>query len=131
MIVAIDVGLKRIGVAFGYNGEICIPQNAVLRKNRNQASNDIKKILDENEAKILVVGLPKGASSEEEMERRIKHFVKLIDFSGEIEYIDESFTSIEANEVYHSRKKDGKLDSISAMIILQRYFERLKISFQG
>ena len=60
------------------------------------------------------------------MERRIKHFVSLLDFGGEIVFVDESFSSFEANElkVANTRKKDGKLDSLSAMIILQRFFEK-------
>lgn len=124
MIVALDIGLKRIGLAFGYEGKIALPQNAILRKNRKQAASDLKKILDENQAELLVVGLPKGGSSEEEMQRRIEHFVKLIGFEGKILYIDESFTSKEAQELYHSKKKDGRLDSLAAMLILQRYFEQ-------
>ena len=114
MIVAIDIGLKRIGIAFGYDNGVIIPQNAVLRKNRNQAANEIKEILIQNNAKILVVGLPLGGSTEDEMRRRITHFVGLINFNGEIVYVDESFTSKEASQfcVANSRKKDGKLDSL-------------------
>lgn len=126
MIVALDIGLKRIGVAFGYENKIAIPQNAVLRKNRNQAALEISKILKENNCEILVVGVPIGGNCEEEMKRRIQHFVSLLDFGGEIVFVDESFSSFEANElkVANTRKKDGKLDSLSAMIILQRFFEK-------
>lgn len=124
MIVAVDVGLKRIGVAFGINN-IAIPQMPILRKNRNQASKDLEKILHSVNAKILVVGLPKGFSSEDEMCKRIKHFISLLKFNGEIEYIDESFSSVEASNFYdfNFKNKDGKLDSIAAMVILQRYFK--------
>ena len=57
------------------------------------------------------------------MKRRVVHFVSLLGFDGEVIYIDESFSSIEASHlgVANQRKKDGKLDSLSAMIILQRY----------
>lgn len=128
MIVAIDVGLKRIGVAFGYENGVIIPQNAVLRQNRKQASNKIREILAENNAKTLVVGVPLGGSSEDEMRRRIEHFVGLVGFEGEVVYVDESFTSVEASElgVANTRKKDGKLDSLSALKIAQRYFESKK-----
>ena len=44
MVVAIDVGLKRIGVAFGYENGVIIPQNAILRRNRNQAAHQIAQI---------------------------------------------------------------------------------------
>ena len=126
-IVAIDVGLKRIGIAISPDSKIALPSTPVLRKNRNQAAREVSQFLQTQNAKTLVVGLPKGGSSEEEMSRRIRHFVSLLEFDGEICYIDESFSSFEADELreFSSRKKDGKLDSLSAMIILQRYLEIL------
>ena len=42
----IDVGLKRIGLAIALDGKIVIPQDAILRKNRNQAARDVKHFLD-------------------------------------------------------------------------------------
>ena len=126
-IIAIDVGLKRIGIAISPDSKIALPSTPILRKNRNQAASEISQILKTQNAKILVVGIPKGGSSEEEMSRRIRHFVSLLEFKGEIKFIDESFSSFEADELreFSSRKKDGKLDSLSAMIILQRYLEIL------
>lgn len=128
MIACIDVGLKRIGIALGYKNGVIVPINAVLRQNRNQAAKDVKYILDEWNVKKLIVGIPLGGNSEDEMRRRISHFVNLLDFNGEIVFFDESFSSVEAGEfgVANHKKKDGKLDSLSAMVILQRYFDSLK-----
>ena len=125
MIVAIDVGLKRIGVAISPDSKTALPSSPILRKNRNQAATQVSEFLKTQNAKTLVVGIPKGGSSEEEMSRRIRHFVSLIEFKGEIKFVDESFSSLEADELreFSSRKKDGKLDSLSAMIILQRYLK--------
>lgn len=125
MICAIDVGLKRIGLAFLLNN-IPIPQNPILRKNRNQAASEISQILEQNKATKLIVGIPKGGSSFEQMQRRIKHFVSLINFSGEIYYVDEYGSSQEAKQLMSSKdKRDGKLDSLSASIILQRWLDSL------
>lgn len=128
MVACIDVGLKRIGIALGYKNGVIVPINAVLRQNRNQAAKDVKYILDEWSVKKLIVGIPLGGNSEDEMRRRISHFVNLLDFNGEIVFFDESFSSVEAGEfgVANHKKKDGKLDSLSAMVILQRYFDSLK-----
>lgn len=125
MVVAIDIGLKRIGVAFGYENGVIIPQNAILRRNRNQVAHQIAQILEQNRAQKLIVGVPLGGPSEDEMRRRIAHFVGLIGFDGEIIYIDESFSSFEAMSlgVADLKKKDGKLDSLAAMKILERFFE--------
>ena len=127
MIVALDIGLKRIGVAISPNNKTTLPSTPILRKNRNQAAREVSEFLKQNGAKILVVGIPKGGGSEEEMSRRIKHFVNLVEFSGEIKFIDESFSSVEANDLrnFSTRKKDGKFDSLAAMIILQRYLNEL------
>ena len=123
-LASIDVGLKRIGVAICLDGKIVIPQNAILRKNRNQAARDVKTFLEEWEIEKLIVGLPKDAESSEEMERRIKHFVSLLDLKIEVVYQDEQSSSIEAKELtmgQFKHKKDGKLDSIAAKIILERW----------
>ena len=120
----IDVGLKRIGTAICLDEKIVIPQNAILRKNRNQAASDVSDFLKEWEIEKLVVGLPKGSSSEEEMERRIKHFVSLLKLEIPVVYQDEQGSSFEAKEMTRGQfrhKKDGKIDSVSAKIILERY----------
>ena len=122
---SIDVGLKRIGVALCLDGSIVFPQEAILRKNRNQAARDVVSFLIEWEIGRLVVGLPKGGSSQDEMERRIKHFVSLLELENiEVVYQDEQGSSVEAKEMTQGifrHKKDGKIDSIAAKIILERW----------
>ena len=119
-IMAIDVGLKRIGVALAV-GQTVMPQTPVLRKNRNQAARDVSAVLREYGAKKLVVGVPLGGSSEDEMRRRIAHFVSLLEFDGDVVYQDEAMSSFEASEIYADGRRDGRLDSIAAMINLKRY----------
>jgi putative Holliday junction resolvase len=125
-LASIDVGLKRIGVAICLDGNIVMPQNAILRKNRNQAARDVNTFLEEWEIEKLIVGLPKDAASSEEMERRIKHFVSLLDLDIDVVYQDEQSSSIEAKELtmgIFKHKKDGKIDSIAAKIILERWLK--------
>ncbi len=126
-LASLDIGLKRIGVAFCFDGKVVLPQNAILRRGRKQAARDVSLLLKEWDIKKVIVGLPKGGSSEEEMERRIKHFVSLLDIEGiELEYIDESFSSYEAKEQMRGtvkQKRDGRVDSIAAKIILERYLK--------
>ena len=127
--IAIDLGLKRIGLAYSAHKDLVTPLPAVERKNRNQASRDVKKVLDEWEADAVVIGIPMGGSSEDEMRRRVAHFMNLVDFKGDIFYQDEAGTSIEAENMIKGEIKytrDGRIDSISAMIILQRYLSSIK-----
>lgn len=127
-IASLDVGLKRIGVATCLSGSVVMPSSAILRKNRNQAARDVKAFLDEWDIDTLVVGLPKGGSSEEEMDRRIRHFVGLLQLPDtiSIHYQDEQGSSFEAKEQTKGiikHKRDGRIDSMAAKIILERWIE--------
>ncbi|MEA3523484.1 MAG: Holliday junction resolvase RuvX [Campylobacterota bacterium] len=126
--LSIDLGLKRIGVAYSPDGKMVSPLKAIERKNRNQAASEVKALLLEWDAKALVIGIPIGGSSEEEMRRRVAHFLNLVDFSGKIFYQDESDSSIEAESLMKGDikyRRDGRVDSIAAMIILKRYLKVL------
>jgi len=127
--IAIDLGLKRIGLAYSAHKDIVTPLSAVIRKNRNQASDEVRAIIKEWEADAVVIGIPLGGSSEDEMKRRIAHFMNLVDFDGEVFYQDEAGSSKEAEALMKGEIKqirDGRVDSISAMIILQRYLRTLR-----
>ena len=123
----LDIGLKRIGVAICLDETIVLPQDAIIRRNRKQASKDTRDFLLEWEIDSLIVGIPKDGSSSEEMRRRIEHFVSLIDLNDiEIIYQDEQGSSYEAKELTMGQfrhKRDGKIDSIAAKIILERYLK--------
>ena len=126
--LAIDLGLKRIGLAYSAHKDLVTPLQAIIRKNRNQASDEVKKAIKEWEIDSIVIGIPLGGSSEDEMRRRITHFMGLVDFKGEVFYQDEAGSSKEAEALIKGEIKqirDGRVDSISAMIILQRYLRTL------
>jgi putative Holliday junction resolvase len=125
-IIALDVGLKRIGVAYTPNGSVVVPLKPIFRKNRNQAAKEVSTLLKEWGAEILVVGVPK---TNPEMEMRIRHFVSLISFQGEIIFVDESFTSciVEENMKGQIRyRRDGRVDSLAAKEILEGFLNREK-----
>ncbi|MDE6885724.1 MAG: Holliday junction resolvase RuvX [Helicobacteraceae bacterium] len=119
--IALDFGLKRLGLAWNCNG-IILPLPAIIRKNRNQAANELDKVLETKKAKILVIGV-----ANDEMQKRVEYFIGLLKFSGEIVFVDENLSSKEADEhikeMNNSRilRKNGVIDSISATIILKRY----------
>jgi len=123
-IVAIDLGLKRIGLAYSADPNFVTPLNAIERRNRNQASAEVKAVLAEWSADTVVIGIPMGGSSEDEMRRRVAHFMNLVDFDGPVYYQDESHSSLEAEASMKGmikQKKDGRIDSIAAKIILERW----------
>lgn len=128
-VASIDIGLKRIGVAIAI-GDVVVPQDAIVRKNRDQASSEVDRFLQEFKIETLIVGVPFGGSSEGEMIRRVRHFVSLLKFDREIFFQDESFSSFEAKKELTNlnikQKRDGRVDSISAKLTLQRWLDRAK-----
>jgi len=126
---SIDIGLKRIGIALCFDSKTVIPQIAILRKNRNQAANDLNTFLKKWEIEKLIVGIPRDGSSSAEMQRRIEHFVSLLQLKIPVYYQDEQGSSLEAKELMMGeikQKRDGRVDSIAAQIILERYLASLR-----
>ena len=126
-LASIDVGLKRIGVAICLASNIVTPQNAIIRKNRNQAANDVNAFLKEWEIEKLIVGFP---SASIDMQNRINHFVSLLELKIPYEFCEENMSSIEAEDLIKGEikyKRDGRIDSLAAKIILERYLTK-KIS---
>lgn len=123
-LAAIDVGLKRIGVAICLTSDIVTPQSAILRKNRDQAARDVNIFLKEWEIEKLIVGFP---SASEDMQKRIKHFVGLLELKIPFEFQEENMSSIEAEDLIKGEikyKRDGRVDSIAAKIILERFLAK-------
>ena len=137
IVIALDVGLKRIGVAKAVCGiPLCL--TPILRQNRNQAANAVNTLIKEAKADVLVVGIPTKDNAEPlsaddpiaHMQRRIKHFVGLLALPDSIQvvFIDEAFSSKEALEKLEDKKmrknahsKNGTLDSRAALVILERF----------
>ena len=123
-LASIDVGLKRIGLAICLTSDIVIPQTAILRKNRNQAAADVNIFLKEWEIEKLIVGFP---SASIDMQNRINHFVSLLDLKIPYELQEENMSSIEAEDLIKGEikyKRDGRIDSIAAKIILERFLAK-------
>ena len=121
------MGLKRIGIAICLTSDIVTPQTAILRKNRNQAARDVNIFLKEWEIEKLIVGFP---SSSIDMQNRINHFISLLQLTIPYELQEENMSSIEAEDLIKGEikyKRDGRIDSLAAKIILERYLTK-KIS---
>ncbi len=126
VLAAFDVGLKRVGVALAFKG-VVLPQDPIFRKNRNQAANEAALFLKNWSVDRLIVGLPTGSEDSLTMQKRVKHFISLINFDKEICYVDEYGSSLEAKELMRGKikqKRDGKIDSLAAVVILNRYLSQ-------
>ncbi|CRF50955.1 Putative Holliday junction resolvase YqgF [Helicobacter heilmannii] len=129
MIMACDIGLKRIGLAMGVQG-VVLPLEPILRTSRKQASTELQALLESKKPSCLVVGLPPKHYAD--TRKRVLHFVGLLNFAPLV-FVNEGNTSLDALEHTHHLKaqkrqnarKDGKLDSLAACEILKRYQEML------
>ncbi|MEQ8153446.1 MAG: Holliday junction resolvase RuvX [Clostridiaceae bacterium] len=132
-ILGLDIGTKTVGVAvsdpLGFTAQGI---TTVARKNYNYDIAEIKKLYDEYQAEIIVVGLPKNMNGTlgEAAERTYKFCEKLTaSFNPRIEYWDERLTTTAAHramlEADLSRNKRKKIvDKIAAALILQGYLDK-------
>ena len=134
-IIGLDLGTKTLGVAVSDKwGFIASFYKTIFFESEDYESliPIVKDLLDEFQTKVVVLGLPKnmdnslGFASE-----RSINFKKLLEDNLNIEVIleDERLSSVEANNVLikgdvSRKKRKGKVDSVAASIILQRYLDR-------
>ena len=129
-ILSLDVGRKRIGMAISDAlGITAQPLETLIRKNKKNDFEGIKKIAANMNVSKIVVGLPLNMNGTEgPMSKETYDFVNKL--KGEvdlpIEFWDERLTTMEAERVLLqadlSRKKRKKLDDkLAAQLILQSY----------
>jgi putative Holliday junction resolvase len=136
-VAALDLGARRIGVAFSNSGRtIASPWGTIERS--GDAARDLSAIVDavrEIEAAVVVVGLPlslsgaagpaaRAALGEAEALR-----VALEPSGIAVETADERFTTVEAQRALAAAGRRGKaarqvVDSAAAMLLLQSWLDR-------
>ncbi len=130
-VLAFDFGLKRIGVAVGQS-LTKNPKPLPLLNAQDGAPkwDQVKKLIDEWQPQLLVVGLPVHMDgAEQDVTRFAKRFGNRLNgrFHLPVEWVDERLTSYEAELMLEdlnfgqSNEKIG-VDSVSAMLILEQYF---------
>lgn len=131
-IIAIDYGLKRIGIAIS-------DESQILAFGLNTISNleiisFLREIIEKENVNILVIGKPlQKNNSPSEIESSIILFIKKLSINFPqiiIKRYDERFTSLIAKKTIieggikkMKRRNKDLVDKISATIILQSYLE--------
>lgn len=128
VLLALDVGERRIGVAKADSiGRIATPLTTLQVDGTEVVA--LQRLLLENDATGLVVGLPRNMSGEPTQQTAlVRQFVqnRLQAFELPIAYQDESLTSVAAEQELQKRKKPyqkGDVDALAATYILQDYME--------
>lgn len=139
-LLGIDYGTRRIGVAV--SDELGITARALCTIVRKTLGSDLEKIAGiarEKEVQAVVIGYPRRLNGREGVEcERVSRFARRLEESCGLPVIaeDESFTSKDAEEILleanMSRKKRKEvIDRVSAMLILQKYLDKLNCGKVG
>ena len=132
-ILSIDYGLKRIGLAISDESRsFAFPCGVIENKNFHFVLLNIKKIIDEKNINLVIVGMPynmnKENTTKSEVMVLVEKFVNKLQESINIpvETIDERLSSFSAEEKLKesglSAKKSKKfIDTEAARLILEEY----------
>ena len=120
-ILAIDFGLKKVGLAIGNTlTKTSMPINTIFYKSKQELFNLLEKHVIEWKPEFIIIGNPLNMDqTESEMskltEKYSNHFSKK--FNLAVELVDERLSSFEAKEF----AKDGNLDAMAAKLILDSW----------
>lgn len=131
--ISLDVGDVRIGVARSdIMGMLATPYEVINRK-KVKSVKRIAEILEENNTKSLVVGIPKSLDGTEKRQaEKVREYIEKLkkNIEGlEIYEVDERMTTVSADRMLTDGGKKGALekrkvvDKIAAAIILQTFLD--------
>jgi putative Holliday junction resolvase len=132
-VLAFDFGTKRIGVAVGETELRMAHPLAVIESERNVARFEaVAALISEWRPQLLIVGLPFAVDgSEHEMTARCRRFANqlMARYGIPVRLVDERFSSTAAESLLRDagargRGDKGRIDTASAQVILQSYFDR-------
>lgn len=132
-VLAVDYGSRRIGLAVGNSvTRVATPLGQVAAANRQVVLDEIMKRVGEFEVELLVVGYPLNMDGSRspacgQVDRFVNFLRKRIALP--VSLVDERLSSVAAEEMGKEmqgdfRKRKSFLDSLSAQVILQTYFEQ-------
>lgn len=129
-VLAIDFGLKRIGLAVGSSeAGIAFPRDVLL--NDDQCWVGLKELVDRESIQLALVGMPlKRDGAPGDIDDELQHFLgKLRDLVEDVQVVDERYTSKMAQSKLREigmKSKDQRdvLDSTAAQILLQEWLDQ-------
>jgi putative holliday junction resolvase len=135
--LGLDYGGRRIGVALSDPGAIIAqPLETITVTGVTDAVGKVCRVIAEHGVIAVIIGLPLSLSGREsETTAEVRKFAERLGAACPvpIHFEDERLSSRQAEMILHSHGKKikgnkGKIDRISAAVILQSYLDRLNIS---
>lgn len=131
MLLALDIGEKRIGLAISDSGLLATPYGVLHRKSKVEDFAYLLQLITELQVQRLIVGLPHSLSGYGEtigpQAQRVMRYVEAMQtvISLPVEYIDESYSTVSAAQFLKATKGGRKtpIDAAAAAVILQNYLD--------
>lgn len=126
-ILAIDRGSKYIGLAYKrVDQEVIFPIGYLL--NDQMIFFHIAEIIEKHNVATIVIGRP---SKQKDIQEKIQKFINNINSiiqnrEIDLQMVEEDYTSVQAGEIISNFKKNLAEDTISAMLILERWNKKNK-----
>ncbi len=121
--LGIDRGSKYIGLAYTpiENADIVFPIGYVM--NDEMTYYYIADLIQRYHIRKIVLGRPR---KQQDIQEKITKFMQSLNYiienqKIEIEMVEEDFTSVQSGEIVSDFKKNATTDTISAMLILERW----------
>ena len=121
--IAVDYGRKRTGFAICLSG-VVMPLDPLTETTWNGIVARLKHIQYENAAGTVILGLPLTAEGKPtELSSEVEKLAEYLENDGfVVELVRETGSTAETEvETGMNRQRDGRRDSLAAMIILKRY----------
>ena len=135
IIMAVDLGLKRTGVALSDSAEsFAFPKGVIFEHNEERLLEKLSAAAKEYAAELIVVGLPKNMDGSlgfraEECTETAKKLAEKSEI--QVEMWDERCTTVLAHNALNVTNTRGKkrketVDAVAAVLILESYLEYRK-----
>jgi putative Holliday junction resolvase len=136
-VLAIDYGQKSIGLAVSDRARMMAFGHGTLKNtDKDKVLAAIADLINSEEIAVVIVGLPLGKEGEETVQTAVirkfagelKDFFEVRKMAVEMDFLDESFSSFEANKILAGlgvkspdRKKTE--DEMAAIVLVHRYID--------
>jgi putative holliday junction resolvase len=128
-VLALDVGGRRVGIAVASNIARLPQPLLTLDRTKVDVFESVKELIDQNDVKLLVVGLPRDMNGQETAQTtEVRNFAdQLTDkLNMEVEFQDEAVTSIMAEEQLIAKGKPYSKEDIDMLAACQILEDWLK-----
>ncbi len=136
-VLAIDYGRSRVGLAI--SDPTCTISQPLEVVATSRALEEIRKIIEDMDVKLVVIGLPINMNGTEgKMAEEVRAFAEeLKGRLGDVEIVfwDERLTSFEAQQLMSQaglkwKKYKSKIDKVAASLILKSFLEKKGASYR-